>query len=196
MEKKLSELITDLKDIAKNEYTIFLQKDQIIKNSFSPNVLEKIDFNLENIMPDLEKIYQTSLEKYLKEKFMNAFSDVLDQKTNYMLAIFYEEKNKLKERLDDLFSSKEDKDLNEINKNINHTLESIQSYRNFLSSFKISENAKLYFINYANNTLLPIFKKFNSDFNKKMAQLIMTTINSNSKEIEKITPTQFIEKKK
>ena len=107
LEKKLSELITDLKDIAKNEYTIILQKDQIIKNSFSPNVLEKIDFNLENIMPDLEKIYQTSLEKYLKEKFMNAFSDVLDQKTNYMLAIFYEEKNKLKERLDDLFSSKD-----------------------------------------------------------------------------------------
>ena len=147
-------------------------------------------------MNDLEQNYQTALEQYLNEKFMNAFSDVLDQKTNYMLEIFYEEKNKLKESLDDLFSSKEDKDLNEINKNINRTLESIQSYRKFLSSFKISENAKLFFINYSSNTLLPIFKKFNSDFNKKMAELIMTVINSNSKEIEKVTPTQFIEKTK
>lgn len=194
LEKKLSELIIDLKDIAKNTYTKFLQKDQLIKNSFSPNVLEKIDFSLENIMPDLEKDYQISLEKYLKEKFMDAFTDVLDQKTDYMLKIFYEEKDKLKERLDDIFSSKEDRDLNEINKNINLTLESIQSYRNFLSSFKISESAKLFFINYSNNTLLPLFKKFNSDFNKKMSGIIMTTINSNSKQIEKLNPIPFIEK--
>ena len=196
LEEKLSELIIDLKNIAKNTYTKFIQKDQIIKNSFSPNILEKIDFNLENIMPDLEKNYQNALEKYLKEKFISAFSDVLDQKTNYTLGKFYEEKNELKESLDEIFSSKEDKDLNEINKNINYTLESIQSYRKFLSSFKISENAKLFFINYSNNTLLPIFKKFNSDFNKKMAELIITTINSNSQEIEKLTPNQFIEKSK
>jgi hypothetical protein len=196
LEEKLSELIINLKNIIKNTYTKFIQKDQIIKNSFSPNVLEKIDFNLENIMPDLEKNYQNALEKYLKEKFISAFSDVLDQKTNYTLGKFYEEKNELKESLDEIFSSKEDKDLNEINKNINYTLESIQSYRKFLSSFKISENAKLFFINYSNNTLLPIFKKFNSDFNKKMAELIITTINSNSQEIEKLTPNQFIEKTK
>ena len=196
LEIKLSELINDLKDIAKNTYTKFFKEDEIIQNSFSQNVLEKIDVNLENIMPDIEKKYQTALEKYLKEKFMNAFSDILDQQTNHTLEIFYEEKNKLKESLDELFSSKEDKDLNEINKNINHTIESIQSYRKFLSSFKLSGNAKLFFINYSNNTLLPIFKKFNSDFNKKMAELIITTINSNSQEIEKLSPNEFIEKAK
>ena len=44
-------------------------------------LLEQIDYNLEKIMPEIEKKYQVTLEKYLKEKFMNAFSEIIDEKT-------------------------------------------------------------------------------------------------------------------
>ena len=113
-----------------------------------------------------------------------------------MIDIFYEEKNKLIERLDNLFSSKEDKDLNEINKNINKTLESIQIYNNYLSNFQISENVKIFFTNYSEIYLLPILQKFNFDLNKKMNELIIKEIKSKSLEIENLSTSIFENKTK
>ena len=139
-EKKLSELIIDLKYEAKKAYTQFLKEDQKIKNSFSQKILEVIDFNLEEIMPSIEKKYQNALEKFLKEKFLNLFSEVIDEKTVHTIKIFYEEKNKLVERLDNLFSSIEDKDLNEVNRKLNITLGSIIDYNRF---FKLSKSQKM-----------------------------------------------------
>ena len=137
LEKKLNELINNLKDDAKIAYNKFIKEDITIKNSFGSDILKNINFNLDKIMDEIEQKYQISLEKYLKEKFLNSFSEALDQELNHMLTIFYEEKNNLAERLDDLFSSKEEKSLNEINNNINKTLESIQLYNDYLSNFQI-----------------------------------------------------------
>ena len=145
-------------------------------------------------MPDIEKNYHKVLEQYLKEKFIKSFSDVLNEKTDYMIEIFFEEKNELIERLDKLFSSREDKDLNAVNKHINNTLESIRTYINFLNTFTVSENAKSFFENYPNNTLLPIFQTFNKDLNERMKEIIMTEINNNSKTIESLNYTTFTEK--
>ena len=196
LEKKLTELINNLKHEAKNAYNRFIKEDTIIKNSFGSNILKNINLNLDNIMDEIENKYQISLEKFLKEKFLDSFSEVLDQELNNMLKIFYEEKNKLKERLDDLFSSKEEKSLNEINNNINKTLESIQLYNDYLSNFKISENVNKFFISYSEINLLPIFQKFNLDLNKKMKEIIIKEIKSNSLEIENLTPSIFENKAK
>ena len=194
-EKKLSELILDLRNETRNIY-ISLKNDENFRNKFSPQILEKIDNNLEKIMPDLEKTYQKVLEKYLKEKFMKSFSEILDEKTDYMIKIFYEEKQKLIERLDDLFSSKEDKDLNEVNKNINITIESMRTYRRFLSTFKISDEVINFFASYSENTLLPLYRKFFSDLNEQKDELIKSEINTRSYEIENLDPLPYREKMK
>ena len=55
-EKKLSELINGLKCMIKNTYTHFFKEDKTIKNSFSQRILEKIDFNLEKIIHDIQEI--------------------------------------------------------------------------------------------------------------------------------------------
>ena len=196
LEKKLNELINNLKDDAKIAYNKFIKEDITIKNSFGSDILKNINFNLDKIMDEIEQKYQISLEKYLKEKFLNSFSEALDQELNHMLTIFYEEKNNLTERLDDLFSSKEEKSLNEINNNINKTLESIQLYNDYLSNFQISENVNKFFINYSEINILPIFQKFNLDLNKKMKEMIIKEINNNSLEIENLTPSIFENKAK
>ena len=195
LEEKLNELIIDLKDSAKQAYTHFLKENADIRNSFSSSILEKIDFNLDEIMPNIEKNYKTVLDKFLKEKFMNSFSEILNERSQDTIKDFYEEKRKLQETLDPLFSSKEDKDLNAINRYINYTLDTIQTYRNFYYSFKLSESAKDFFINYGNNILLKIFKQFNQDLNKKLKEVITTGINNNSLEIEKLDPEVFINKR-
>ena len=196
LEKKLNELINNLKHEAKNAYNKFIKEDTTIQNSFGTNILKNINLNLDNIMDEIENKYQISLEKFLKEKFLDSFSEALDQELNYMLNIFYKEKNKLKERLDDLFSSKEEKSLNVINNNINKTLESIQLYNDYLSNFQISENVNKFFISYSEINLLPIFQKFNLDLNKKMKEIIIKEIKNNSLEIENLTPLIFENKAK
>ena len=152
----MNELINNLKHEAKNAYNKFIKEDTTIQNSFGTNILKNINLNLDNIMDEIENKYQISLEKFLKEKFLDSFSEALDQELNYMLKIFYKEKNKLKERLDDLFSSKEEKSLNVINNNINRTLESIQLYNDYLSNFQISENVNKFF-----NSEILFQRKFN-----------------------------------
>ena len=183
---KLDELIQNLKYAAKDNYNHFLKEDEIIKNSFSQNIIEKIDFNLEEIMPDIERGYQKTLEKYLKEKFLNDFSDAIDEKTNEMLHIIYTEKQKLKERLDRLFSNDKDEDLNAVNAKINKTILSIQDYKSFSRNFTLTQSAKDFFLNYPENKLLPIFKKFNKDLYDSMKQRIVVEINNKSKGIENI----------
>ena len=92
----------------------------------------------------------------MKEKYLNAFSEILDEKWEHTINIFYEEKAEVIERLDDLFSSIEDKDLNEINRKINETYVSIRNYNSFLPIFHISENVNYFLINYSENHLLQI----------------------------------------
>ena len=194
-EVKLTELIRDLRNETKNVY-LSLTNDEAFRSQFSIQILEKIDENLKKIMPDLEKTYQKVLEKYLKEKFLKAFSDILDEKTEYMLKVFYEEKKKLIERLDSLFSSKEDKDLNEVNKNINITLESIRTYRKFLSKFKISDEVIQFFGTYSENNLVPIYKKFFLDIKDKKDEEIMEEINKRTYEIENLNAEEYSKRAK
>ena len=195
LEQKLNELINGLQDSVKEAYTYFLKENSDIINSFSSSVLENIDFNLGEVLPSIEKNYKNVLNKFMKEKFMDAFSDIFNEHSQKMIEEFYDERKHLKETLDPLFSSKEDKDLNAVNQYINSTLETIQTYRNFFYTFKISESAKDFFINYGNNYLLIIFKQFNTDLSKKLKEVIITAINNNSLEIEKLDPNEFINRR-
>ena len=194
LEKKLSELIDDLKDTAKETYTYYLKENNIIKSSFSPLVLEKIDYNLGEIMEDLDNKYQVALEKYLKEKFTTSFSEILDEKTKDMIKVFYNEKNILIEKIDDLFSLEENKELNEVNRKINQTLESIQNYNHFVNTFEISNDVVNFFNDYGKTTLLPLFQKFDKDLYNKIKLLIMSSINEKSYIIENLKTTNFYHK--
>ena len=193
LNEELINLIDSLKDIAKEKYSHFLKEDEIIKINFSADILEKIDLNLEEIMPDIEQSYRKMLEKYLKKKFIEEFSDSLDNKSSEIINLFYKEKIILTKSLDGLFSSIKDEEFNYINKNIYNTLESIEEYRKYLSDFEISENPKNYLINYTNNIILPIFQRFSTEFTGKMKNSIIEEINKNSEGIEHLSFETFEE---
>ena len=196
LERKLNELILDLKDTAKQAYTRFLKENLEIKNSFSSSILEKIDLNLEEIMPKIEKTYKKVLDKFLKDKFMISFTELLNERSKDMIEDFNKEKKRLDDILTSLFSSEEDKDLNAVNKYIKITLETIQTYRNFFYTFNISQSAREFFINYGSNVLLKIFQQFNKDLNSKLKEAITTEINNNSLDIEKLDYEEFTNKAK
>ena len=181
--------------MANEIYSYYILENDLIKRSFSSKVFKKIKCNLEKIMPDFEIKYQEVLEEYLKEKFINSFTDILEKESKEMIDVFNQEKNNLTQRLDYLFSSKEDKDLNEINKDINNTVMSIKDYKTYSSYFSFSYNLRNYYKNFSNEKLLPIFQKFNSDLNENFKKSMKDSINNKSLEIERLNSSNFIDKR-
>ena len=101
---------------------------------------------------------------------------------------FIQKKIKLIQKFDELFLSKEDNDLKDVNTKINLTLDSIQSYNIFKNSFNISNNVSEFFMDYSYSNLLPLFIKFDKDLNNGINLLIMNSINNKALNITNINP--------
>ena len=191
LDEKLNELIDNLKGVVKEKYTSYLKENTIIQNAFSTQILEAIDENLFEIMPQLEKEYNDALEIYLKKRFKNRYENILNEKTDEIIEKFRKDRERLNKEMDDVFSEEIDNDLHEVNENFDNTRESIRNYYKFLRTFNISEDLKEYFKLYANNSIVPLFQNFRDELNRKTFELIKETINNNSAEIEKINQTEF-----
>ena len=192
LEEKLNDIIYDLKSVVETKYTLYFRENKIIKSNFSPELLRAIDNNLDEIMPQIKKIYDDALEKYLKEKFLNAFTSILNEETDNMLKLFDDEKARLKAELDYLFSEKIDEDLHEVNSILIKTFLSIIDYYKYLRTFKFPEEITTYFRLYANVSIVPIFNTFRYDLENLTFVTIYNDINNRSKSIEKIDTTEFL----
>ena len=192
LEDKLNELINNLTNIASDTYTYYLKENTIIKNNFNSIILTAIENNLNVILPQIEKEYNEALQKYLKNRFVDSFTNILDEETNNLLDDFDYEQKRLKEELDKLFSEKIDDDLHEVNKNIHSTITSIWDYYIFIRTFSIPDKLSNFFALYANITLVPLFETFRYDLENLTYISIVETINNKSKLIEKINVTEFL----
>jgi NADPH-dependent 7-cyano-7-deazaguanine reductase QueF len=143
-------------------------------------------------MSEIQKEYEESLEKYLKERFLKSFTTILSEETNKMLEAFYKEKERLVAELDKLFSEVIDKDLNEVNRNINKTVDSIRNYYSYLKTFSISDKIENFFRFYANTTLVTLIETFRYDLDNLTFAAIIEDINKKSKIIENIKVTDFL----
>ena len=194
LEEKLNDIIEDLKGVVETKYTLYFRENKIIKSNFSPELLQAIDNNLDEIMPNIKKIYDDALEKYLKEKFLNEFTNILNEETENMLTIFNDEQIKLKKELDFLFSEKIDEDLHAVNLNLIKTFLSIIDYYKYLRTFTFPDEITTFFRLYANVSIVPIFETFRYDLENLTFVTIYEDINNRSKSIEKIDTTEFLYK--
>ena len=192
LDDKLDELINNLTNIASDTYTFYLKENTFIKSNFNPIILTAIENNLNVILPQIEKEYNDALEKYLKNRFVDSFRNILDEETNNLLDDFDYEQKRLKEELDKLFSEKIDNDLHEVNKNIHSTIASIWDYYMFIRTFSIPDKLSNFFALYANTTIVPLFETFRYDLENLTYISIVETINNKSKLIEKINVTEFL----
>ena len=191
LKQKLNELINNLKNVAREKYKSYYTENEIIKNSFSPLMIDKIKNNLNTIINKIENNYNEILEKYLKEKFLKSFTDILNEKTDILLDMFYKDKKDIISKLDSLFSLETDKDLNEVNRNINNALESIREYYKFSTIFSIPGDIMSFFSSYSYNNILPLYQEFRTDLNNLTLQKIESEINSKAKEILNLNISSF-----
>ena len=192
LEKKIGEFIRESRNKILKKYKDYLSEDVSINQAFDKTVLKKIEDNLIEIEPLLEKNYENMVESFFKEKLLKAYSDFMNQKTNEMKRTVYEERELLKSQIDDLFSLDSEKVLIEINQIINKTLNSIKEYNNFIDTYEISDDIKEYFNEFAISKVLPIFSDFQIELNKATKDKIVLNINKNSENIESLNPDQII----
>ena len=192
LEKKTNEFIKESKTTMMEKYMSYLQEDVSIKQSFNKIILEKINDNLIEMQPAMEKNFNDKLEIYLKEKLINSYSKVMNDKTKEMVKLVNEQKEVLKSKIDDLFSLDTDSILNEVNEKINNTLDSINEYNNFFETFEIPNNINEYLSNYGSSTIKPIFTKFKTELNKATKDKLTDNIDTNAQTIENLSPNEFI----
>ena len=192
LEKKTNEFIKDSKIQIMEKYMSYLQSDVSIKQAFSNIILDKIDDNLIEMKPEMEKKYQNMLLIYLKEKLINSYSKVMNDKTKEMIMLVNERKEVLKSKLDDLFSLDSDQVLFEVNEKINNTLDAINEYNNYFGTIKISQDTYDFLNSYGNSTIKPIFETFKIELNKATKDKLTENVDENSKQIESLSPNDFI----
>ena len=146
------------------------------------------------IMPRIEKEYKETLEKYLKVRFKEAFTKILDEETNNMLTIFRQEKERFKNQLDKLFSEKIDEDLHEVNTNIFNTIIAIRKYFNYTKRFSLPGKITHFFSIYANVSVVSLIETFRTDLENLTFTSIIENINNKSYAIRHINSSDFYQK--
>ena len=182
-EKILKFLNTKI-EIFSNEFLTeiqnFYSNDSLIKSSFNENILNSIKknsiFNSEN--------YKISLKKFLNEKILEPYKNILNSKSQETLEIIRTQKNFIKERFDAFFSSEPDDILIDINIKLNNTKIAIKNYNDFFNSFKFNQNLINFIENFGKNKIKNLFENFSNFWNENTKNQILMKINENSKNYE------------
>ena len=114
---KIEEFIKDSRIQLKEKYISFIKNDVSINSAFNKAIKTKIDDNINLIIPDIENKYNRLLNKYMKERLIDSYIKVLNEKSNEMIITIKEQREFIKAEFDDLFSLDPDDVLNDINTN-------------------------------------------------------------------------------
>ena len=187
----MAEFIKESRISIIDKYLSYLKNDDEISQSFNINVLKKINDSLTVSMPEMGKIYEEKLEKYLTEKLESSFKKLMNDKTKDMIRFVNEKKMTLKSKLEGLFSLDSDQVLIDINQKINTTLESINNYTEYFNSFEIPNNIKEFLNNYSASYIKPEFKDFITELNKATKDIILSNLEKNSENVESLNTNEF-----
>ena len=192
LEKKTNEFIIESRLSIINKYNSFLINDDEISEAFNSEVLKKINDSLIVTNPINANNYKIMLEKYLKEKLIASYTNLMNDKTNEIINFVNEKKVTLKSKLSSLFSLDSDQVLIDINTKINNTLEAIKNYDIYFKSFEIPKNINESLSNYGKLYIQPNFKNLNTILIKASKDKIVGNLNENSRNIENLSSEQFI----
>lgn len=191
-EKNVAEFIKESKISIIDKYISYLKNDDKISQSFNIKVLKKINDSLTVSMPEMGNNYEKMLKKYLTEKLESSFKKLMNDKTKDMIRFVNEKKMTLQSKLEGLFSLDSDQVLNDINKKINSTLESINNYKEYFDSFEVPNDIKEFLNNYSMSYIKPEFKDFKTELNKATKDIILNNLEKNSENIESLNTNEFI----
>ena len=181
---KIEEFIRYLKDNLINNYIEFMKNDALISMSFDNKIRQILNNGLNIVKNDLESNYVNILQSYLNEMFINSYNQTLNKETDNILNLFKEKRDYLIGELSDLFKLEPENILEDINIQINKTINSINEYNSHLTSFKIFDELIEYLYNYGEDKIKPIYDEFKKQIDKISNNQIISNFEKNSKNYE------------
>ena len=181
---KIEEFIEDSRTQIKEKYISFVKNDVSINSAFNNIIKRKIDYNINLIIPDIESEYNRLLNKYMKERLIDSYIKVLNEKSNEMIITIKEQREFIKVQFDDLFSLDPDNILNDINTKLNNTQKAIKDYNEYLKTFQISQDILSYIENFGNNKIKPCYESFLNLMNEITKKAVLDNLEINSKTYE------------
>ena len=179
---KVSDFINELKDNLINRYISFMENDAMISMSFNQNIIQMINNNLKSIKNEIVDEYVNILNYYLKEKFINLYTNKINEESEKLIDLVNDYRNQLIQEIDDSFTLETENVLEEINNKIINILEQINQYHS--NHFKISEEFIQYINNYGENNIKPIYNEFKSKIDEITKNQIINNFEKNSKNYE------------
>ena len=158
--KILNNLENDIDDLIKNSFNYVLQRyqeyfknDLSIQKEFSNTTINKIYLKILEMNSTLSKNYIDLLNKECKNKFIDSYSEVMNDQTYNMIQTIEDLKIEIRLSLDDLFTVDVENVLDETNKKLNMTLDSINEYKNYFNTFKLPDNLLAFFDSYGDTII-------------------------------------------
>jgi hypothetical protein len=132
----------------------------------------------------MQNEYNLLLNEYLKDKIIDSYTKILNDKSNEMIIAIKEQREYIKIKLDDLFSLDPDDEFIELNNNLNNTQKAIKDYYEHINTFKISQDLLFYIEIFGDKTIKPCFEEFMNLLNENTKNVIYENIDKNSKVYE------------
>ena len=181
---KAEEFIGSLKDNLINYYIEFMENDAILSMDFSESIKKILNNNLKEVRNDIESEYVNILKKYLDEKFIFSYNEELNYETEELINLINDYKNSLMIETDELFILEPENILQEINIQINITLDSIKEYKSQIQKFKIPNELIEYLNSFGINFINPIYNDFKKEIDKLSKNQILSNFEKNTQNYE------------
>ena len=185
---KLDKFINEVQQFIVKEYSTRYDNELLIEQKYSQTILSMINSKLYNADTFIKKICRNTLEKYLKEPFIESYKNVMNIKSYEMIRFANEQKENLRQNIFNKFTINSEAVLNEINEKLNKTEESIGIYNNHFKTFKISNEIIQFLNDYGKNNVQPLYSSLISIINNAKNNDKISALNNliiDSKEYEK-----------
>ena len=184
LNQKADDFIFDTRILLIQKYKEFIYKDADIELSFSKDIVNVIDSEIEKKSSIIGEDYKNMMETYLKNNLISSYKNLLDKKTEEILRIINSNRDYVKIILDDIYTIDPDDILNDINNKINLTSKSIKEYYNHFATYKISTELADYLYNYGKNEVQPLFYDIQILNNDIFKESILINVDKNSENYE------------
>ena len=156
-----------------------MKDDIFITLGFIKDIREMINNNFNNVITEIEKDYSATLKTYLNDSFIVPYTNIINEKTNLIIDYINEKRNLIKGHLDNYLTLESEIILEEINLQINKTLDLINEYNYNFNIFKMPDEFIQFLNDYGTNNIKPIYEEFKTKIDKLSNTQIISNFEKN-----------------
>ena len=195
LNSKFEEFLASTKNNLVEIYFNHIKEDFTLKNEFNKNITELIASIFENKRNIFEDEYINMMNSYIKFPFIEQYSKTIKESTDDIINFIAENKESLRLELKELLVMNKDETLKNIDTKKDETFNSIEEYKEFFGSFKISKDIQDFLDNYASKNILSYHKEIQSLLDDKTKNLLLGSLSKNSDNFKAAYFSENIESK-